>query len=314
MGGNAANAILAINSLDRYTVGQANQPLADSLVAQYSNQGQPCNSFTIQSPGALIYGYIDKIVVSQVQLQYNIPTINGNKNDTFFITQAVINQHELVTIPEGFYSPVELAAVLQSLIGQTNVGIRAQITVTFNPQDGFIFTSANAIKFYFPTLAEIETEFAQYAGLELANNVLKTYRLLGLNHINAFPHALQISQDYPNFLYTPYIDIYSDILTNYQKVKDTNTSVSKPKGLIARIYLSGTGQIVPTTLTSALGSYAFVMTADLNTPKTIRWSPDVAVPSIDFQVRDQYGDLIPTGTSGRYNTEFQMSLLCIEND
>jgi hypothetical protein len=53
------------------------------------------------------------------------------------------------------------------------------------------------------------------------------------------------------------------------------------------------------------------MTADLNTPKVIQWSPDVAVPSIDFQLRDCYGDLIP-GDVERYPTEFQMTLLCIE--
>ena len=121
----------------------------------------------------------------------------------------------------------------------------------------------------------------------------------------------QISFEYPNFLYTPYIDIYSDVLTNYQNIKDTNTSVSKPKGLIARVLLSGAGNIQITTDANALGSTPFVITVDLNTPKVIQWSRDVAVPSIDFQLRDCYGDLIP-GDKERYPTEFQMTLLCIE--
>ena len=34
------------------------------------------------------------------------------------------------------------------------------------------------------------------------------------------------------------------------------------------------------------------MTADLNNCKVIKWTPDVAVPSIDFQLYDQYSDLI----------------------
>jgi hypothetical protein len=125
------------------------------------------------------------------------------------------------------------------------------------------------------------------------------------------PPTTQISFDYPNFLYTPYIDIYSDVLTNYQNIKDTNTSVQKPKGLVARIYVSGTGQIQITGSTSALGTAPFVMTSDLNSPKVIRWSPDVAVPSIDFQLLDQYGDFIPGGAQG-FSTEFQMTLLCVE--
>jgi len=121
----------------------------------------------------------------------------------------------------------------------------------------------------------------------------------------------QASTNYPNFLYTPYIDIYSDILTNYQTVKDTNTTVNKPKGLIARVYLSGVGQHQSTTSVSALGTASFTMTADMNVPKIIRWSPDVAVPSIDFQLVDQYGDQIPGADRG-FSTEFQITLLCIE--
>ena len=128
---------------------------------------------------------------------------------------------------------------------------------------------------------------------------------------NSIPAVNQTSFDYPNFLYTPYIDIYSDVLTNYQNIKDTNTSIPKPKGLVARIYVSGTGQIQTTGSISALGTEAFVMTSDLNTPKVIRWTPDVAVPSIDFQLLDQYGDLIPGPEQG-YSTEFQMTLLCVE--
>jgi hypothetical protein len=123
----------------------------------------------------------------------------------------------------------------------------------------------------------------------------------------------QISYEYPNFLYTPYIDIYSDVLTNYQNIKDNNTSIAKPKGLIARILLSGVGNPQFTTETSALGCTPFVMTADLNSPKVIRWSPDVAVPSIDFQLIDCYGNFIP-GDVERYPTEFQMTLLCVEED
>jgi hypothetical protein len=129
---------------------------------------------------------------------------------------------------------------------------------------------------------------------------------------------IQESIGYPNFLYTPYIDILSDVLTNYQTVKDTNTSTFKPKGLIARVYLSGNGSLQPTEYapnvsgsSRALGSTPFTVTADLNSPKVIRWNPDVAVPSVDFQLRDCYGDLIPTTEDG-YNTEFQMTLLCVE--
>ncbi len=136
-----------------------------------------------------------------------------------------------------------------------------------------------------------------------------------MNFQNSFPETQQYSRVIPNFLYTPYIDFYSDVLTNYQNMKDTNTSVAKPKGLIARVYLSGNGNLQDQTATMALGSAPFVVTADMNSPKIIRWSPDVAVPSIDFQLRDCYGDLLPTSPdTDALSTEFQMTLLCVEDE
>jgi hypothetical protein len=73
---------------------------------------------------------------------------------------------------------------------------------------------------------------------------------------------------------------------------------------------------------SSLGSSPFVLTYDLNNPKVINWSRDTAINSLDFQVRDCYGELLfcSLPSSGlvesylgeAFNTEFQMTLLCIE--
>ena len=175
------------------------------------------------------------------------------------------------------------------------------MTVTFLPRDGFQFVSTANIPFYFPDPSNRTNSTVIY----------KTYRLLGMTIANSLPAVNQTSFDYPIFLYTPYIDFYSDILTNYQTIKDTNTSVAKPKGLVARLYVSGVGQNQITNGTSALGTAPFIMTADLNSPKVIKWSPDVAVPSIDFQLLDQYGDLIPGAPEG-FSTEFQITFLCLE--
>jgi len=309
----APNAILAINSLDRYITGSASQPFARYLIGEYENEPPYSNNFILQSPGALIYGYIERIVVSQIQIQCNIPTVNVDLNDKLFITADAGAVDYQITIPYGYYNGEELAAAIQSLLTNT-AGISAlAIDVTYSPRDGFIFqsTSVPALAFYFPSLAEI----ANIPGVTAADitNALKTYRLLGITigQSEVAPSTSQTSSQWPNFLYTPYIDFYSDVLTNYQTVKDTNTSVAKPKGLIARVYLSGNGNVQSTTPTAALGTQPFIVTADLNSPKVIKWSPDVAVPSIDFQLRDCYGDLIP-GPTAQYSSEWQMTLLCVE--
>ena len=292
------------------TSSSANQPTSNALVGQYRNLPPYCNNFTISSPGALIYGYINKIILSQIQVQYNIPTICFGRNNSLPIAWNAGANYVVLTIPFGFYSPDELAAAVQSLIAATPSLTPLQLTVAFSERNGFTFTSGNATIFSFPSvdlLLSLNFNFNQI------NTILKTYKTFGINFENSeiTNQSVQTSYEYPNFLYTPYIDIYSDVLTNYQAIKDTNTSTAKPKGLIARVLLSGVGTPQYTTGTMALGSTPFVMTADLNTPKVIQWTPDIAVPSIDFQLRDCYGELIP-GDLERYPTEFQMTLLCVE--
>jgi hypothetical protein len=288
-----------------YSLTNAITPTSNSLIGQYTNIEPYSNNFLISSPGALIYGYLNKLIVSQIQLFYNIPTVSFSKNDVFIIALPVGPTYVPITIPYGFYPPSDLAAALQSLINANPTLTPLNMTVTFDARDGFTFTSVASSNFYFPNPATVTGNPQQL------ERIYKTYRLLGITLSNNVAETFQVSSVYPNFLYTPYIDIISDVLTNYQDVKDSTTATSKFKGLIARVYLSGTGNIQSTSNNNSLGIEPFVMTADLNTPKIIQWSPDVAVPSIDFQLYDQYSELIPGPAEG-FSTEFQMTLLCIE--
>jgi len=60
-----------------------NQPVQSSLLNSYQSSPPFANNFTISSPGALIYGYMNKLIVSQIQVQYNVPTVNQEMNDFF---------------------------------------------------------------------------------------------------------------------------------------------------------------------------------------------------------------------------------------
>lgn len=278
------------------------------------------NDFSLQNGGALIYGYITKIAVSQIQVQYNVPTVIKGLNDSFriFVAGGPANGYEIV-IPYGFYYADELAAMLQTLIRAADAVRFAGLLVTFFPRNGFVFnnTAAN-LNISIPSLLQLQLSF-QF-NETARNRLLKTLQLLGLAFDNETPRLIQNSTNRPNFLYTPYIDFYSDTLTSYQTVKDTNTSVKSPKGLVARVYLSGVGGIATNGAIAELGrsvgllgTEPFVVTADLNFPKIIRWTPDVTVTTIDIQVRDCYGDLLPGYEQG-FSTEFQMTLLCTEGD
>ena len=294
-----------------YLTSKGQAPTSNALVAAYQDSLPYCNDFTIQSPSALIYGYIQRIVVSQIQVQCCIPTVCLGKNDLLLITSVGTGTTYRITIPWGFYTGAELAAALDAIFAATPGLADLSIAVTYQPLHGFVFESKAVPpkQFYFPSSSRI-------ANADI-DNALKTYRLLGItvrqSEVPGIPQTTQTSGQFPNFLYTPYIDFYSDILTNYQTIKDTNTSVAKPKGLVARVYLSGNGNVQTTTSIDALGSRPFVVTADLNSPKIIKWTPETTIPSIDFQLRDSYGDFIP-GPLENYSTEFQMTLLCIEGE
>jgi hypothetical protein len=338
------NAILAINSLDRYT--KASQPIVipnppypdivlsspalngTALVSQFLNKGQQCNNFTIQSPGALIYGYIKKIQISQTQLQYNIPTVIPDKNDYIqFYSGNSEDGYDFnqIRIPYGYYTPEELSAAIQIKIRELDP-IFASFEVTYSPFRGFTFnTYSNGLLIYFVPIVDV----VEFVTSELTATVLRSYRLIGMNELNAAEstaNEIQTSSNTPVFLYTPYIDVCSQTLTKYQKIKDTDSSPSKLSSIVARIYLSGAGapQAAAGDLTVfPLGSRPFTVIQDCNTPKVIRWSRDEAVNTLDFQLYDQYGDLIyqQEGRPGTdytegdvYFTEFQMSLMCIEGE
>jgi len=334
------NAILAVNSLDRYNQNQGlnGQPdsFGGSLVNQYNLQGQECNDFQVGGFSALIYGYIKYIAISQVQFKYNVPTVIPERNDGLWIANSV--QADFVTIPYGYYKPEELASVLEILISTTNVAILAGgITVTYEATANYFrFTSANNgsnPQFYFPTLAEIETITGSVLNFNAQQNALRTYLLLGINVNNSFLSLTQTSETLPQFLYTPYVDIFSTALTKYQRIKDNTTSASSDSTLVARVYLSGvgvpqniageqsintfSGGITPVPITNnayPLGSRPFYITQDCNTPKVIKWSKDETVYALDFQLRDQYGELLFTryGASNVFYSEFQMTLMCVE--
>lgn len=358
------NAILAISSTDRYIkntntgtaidpntgqtiiVTQANQPTSNFLETQFLGEPPYSNDFSITAPNALINGYIDRIVVSQIQLQYYLPTVIPGRNDTLFIFLEESPDSEIydeydISLPYGFYSPVELAAMLQVRL---NADTGSTFTVTYSETSvgggyvGYNIRNTQNREFCFAGVEYLNDNYEA----NTVNIALKTYRLFGMNTSNASDdiispgfkaQLLQGSSVAPVFLYTPYIDIYSDALTNYQNLKDADSSTSKRKGMLARIYLSGVGSpqfttdsyIDPntgatTTLSDSLGSKPFVLTYDLNSPKIIQWTDQSAINSLDFQMRDFYGDLLFVRTEEPvigyaqeiYNTEFQMTLLCIE--
>jgi hypothetical protein len=319
------NAILAINSLDRYLGVETFANSTTSALYQEYLQDPPYSSdFNIQSGGALIYGYMYKLILSQVQYQCNIPTVCTDRNDTFWIQDATTGSFYQIIIPYGFYTPDEMASVLQVLIRQTDiVNASPNFTVSYRntngEQGGFAFESNNDEIYSFPSVETLIDDFIITPDTAYnINRSLKAYKLLGITQSNIQPRSSQYSSTRIKWLYTDFVDIISSNLTKYQVIKDTDTSIKKQDSIVARIYLTGVGVDQQVRSTDTLGSRPFSVVQDMNSPKVMRWSRDEAVNNLDFQQRDQYGDFIFVGSEGGintldiYNSEFQMTLLCVE--
>jgi hypothetical protein len=325
-------AELHINSLDRYnstpTLSQTKVQLAADVLKLAGSYNYSSTDCVIQPPGrAMLYGYFDRIALTEMQLFVRIPTIVTGVNNTFFLT---INPGGVgtpvtyqFTMPGGYYTPTLLASGMQTIIraASTNLTTPNSFTVTApsNPanipasglvQTGFILATgtSDTIVFNYPAATD-----------PLYINAFKFYRLIGTNQLSftGFPSNIPTPTLYtfsPNFLPTDYIDIVSKALTNYKDVKDSNSNEQSVQGVIARIYLTDsiTSGSTNTSLTdpNPLGSAPFSFTKRWIVPNYCQWSPNQTINQVDIKLLDMWGDpIFWTNTIACANTEWQMTVL-----
>lgn len=307
-----ASALFNINSIDRYA-SSANP------VAQYAPITTPPTSATGLIPYAnnynmslgrpLLSGYFTRLGVTQVQLDWEIPTIVNNVNDALYMLNDTSGTSINITLTPGFYNGTTLAAMIQTrlIAGWATAGAPIPgLTVTYQSStNSLTFSAGGAISFHFA----IPTAYAQL-GANPPSRWLKTFNSLGLSYRNTQTAPGQLTNSI-KLIYTSYIDIISRKLTQYMRVKDSETSWNPDTAVLCRIYLTPPNQrLIADASGNGLGSQPFTLCVDPNTPKHIKWSPDQFVYDFDIQVNDEFGDLLPW--SQAYPFEFQMTLLASE--
>ena len=332
------SAELHVNSLDRYnstpTQSQTLVQLASDVLEVTGDYNYSATDCVIQAPGrSMLYGYFNRIAITEMQLFVRIPTIITGVNDQFVLSVSLTGASPFVpqtfTVPPGYYTPSLLAVALQTLIraNATNLTTAASFLVTAPTtpatipasgaiQTGFNFSTATSdtIKFAVPTVGSTRANQLR---------VWKFYRLIGTNFLSfsgtpAFIPTSTIGTFSPNFLPTDYIDVVSKALTNYKDVKDSNTNEQAPQGVLARIYLTDNAVNAASTTTSysdpnAVGGAPFSFTKKWNNPNWCQWSPNQAINQLDFKLLDMWGDtLFWNNQTSCANTEWQMTLVASE--
>lgn len=281
-----ASAWLNIDSEDRYT--DINQKIQNPI---------PANDFRIQKKQALLYGIFKRVGVSQIQLQYRVPSIVTGQNDTFLLYDQTNNDYYPVTIPEGFYSATTLAAAIQMAV----------LAIPMNPFTAFTCVYSTLFGGFLMTNSAVDMALRYQPGTPASDANINLWRRTWETLGACFQDASgSFATGTPQLLYTKYIDIVSDRLAKFQRVKDADTLITNKTNIVARIYLTAPNTRVDP---SASGG-PFDLTWDPNTPKHSTWSTEEAIYELDFRMYDERGELLYWTECS--NTEFQISILASE--
>jgi hypothetical protein len=326
---------LHLDSLDRYTLstvpyvttlnGGGSQNDAKLLGPLYSTAFLPAtNNCVIQTKRNLIYGYMSRIALTQMNLSYRVPTVTAST--TNFIGNNTIgvvvngSPPRVCTITPGFYTSEGLATAFQSALRNTDALLNAATvtpvssqTVGFAAaiQTGYIVNSGSASVFI--SFTRLNTSTATLA------NSTRAFRLLGINTGGTWGSqvASQLTTlGVPNLLPTDYVDVVSQALTNYKDTKDANSSVQSPGSVLGRIWLTEDSSINGQTATNGYPDPNLLGAAPMNFYKTwynpnwSQWSPNQAINTVDVTLLDMWGQ--PLFWSPTYQTEWSATVTVTE--
>ena len=312
---------LHLDSLDRYLPGMLvtnsiftnfpNQNVAKLAGPLLLNSSLSGTNVVIQAARPLVYGYFGRVALTQFCLKYQQPTIRTGYNDVFSIALATtaggpVFASANITLPEGYYTLLDLAAELQVQLRASNPAMNAS-TVTApggvgNAKgDGFLVNTGSAFVFMAVLLATGVSEAIQLQRLRCLRTLGFTRPMLGYPDLNtgaqtsgAPTYYLSASGSAPNLLPTDYVDVVSTALTNYKDAKDANSSVGSPGAVIARIWLTEGTVNQSSTPEDPLyvGSAPLTVTKTWSNPNWSQWSPNQTINAVDIRLLDMYGDTL----------------------
>ena len=329
-------AELHLSSLDRFNsspgVSQTLSQLSFDLNTTqiYNKSSSQC---VINTQRSLLYGYFNRIALTEMQIYLRVPTIITGVNNIFIIqnTPGGVGTpvSYTITVPQGYYTTSSLAGTLTAQIraAVSNLTTPGSFTVTGPNTNATALTSGQLqTGFVFNTGTTDTIVFIAPTGLSQAQTlaIWKFHRLIGTNALGFtgwpgnIPTPVLVTPNV-NWLPTDYIDIVSKALTNYKdNAKDTNSSEAAPQGVIGRIYLTdvytsvttGTGYADP----NCIGSGPIVFTKKWNNPNWSQWSPNQSLNSIDITLLDMWGNPLYYDNSATMagETEWQMTIVASE--
>jgi hypothetical protein len=369
-----ASAFFNINSIDRYA--SKENPTSQFAYILQTVQQQNANgasSYQMNSQRNLMSGYFHRLCVTDVNIQWNIPTINSQNyifNLSIRNTSTTVVVSKNIALRAEYYTFTELATQLKEAIifaFSSTVNAVPDFNVTWLDTatgSGYSYefsTEDNDLQMFFGK--ELLTDASGNAinclpgqsYTQAKRAMYKLYMMIGITAawigLSQITTVVIATPTYPTLIYTSYIDIISNRLSQFMRVKDSETTFQADTNVITRIYLTNQGMITsPTAVTKpiantsglvqgesivletltqhdvyAVGSRPMILNYCPNTPKYIKWDPEQSIIDFDIRVIDEFGDIVPWSQFTQYSPphtnqtyfteffEFQLTVLCSES-
>lgn len=297
----ADNGHFCLNSADRIT-GTAIQP-----------NNQPYNNFIISPGYPILQGNFGSVRLAEVRFPWCIPNVNTYNNILLVLVNGVSYP---VPVNIGFYNGESLATELNNSItgagGYPGAAIPAgqQPTVAYDNNGSFTIT---------PQAGDTVAVGPNIDPANLQNypaNLKCLAQLMGFANQQWFvPGAVgaAISGGFAPMLYTDYVDICSDVMTQYQDQGDVSTFPASKRHIICRLYIADEISLTSETNTGAPiipGEAPFMIHRQFKNPKIMRWNGQNSIDRIDIQLFDDAGNPLFTPVRGVPN--FQITFLASE--
>lgn len=308
-----SSALFCMSSADRYR----------TIQERRANDTSPFR-FTITKNESLLNGFFSRIALTEVRFPWTVPNVSSDANtNKIQITSGNIT--DVITVPNGFYTPGELANSITQLWNSSYPSV--QILLDFSNSQGFFALSAvNPV-----ANVTIQPDPAN------TSNQKQLFDIMNWRPTSGTPSLVKFSS-VPSMRWTDYIDIVANQLTYNQDLKDSS---SQPifRDLICRVYLdepmisdatyedtqvsSVNNAVPPITTTTPLAGYGaklngvrpFTIYRQFQTPKYIKWNKTQPIGQVQFEIYDDQGralaDFIPA-TSYLPGNDWNITMLVSE--
>jgi hypothetical protein len=312
---NPSSSLFCVSSADRYK----------DIAARREFITTPFR-FTITKNESLLNGFLSRIALTEIRFPWTLPNVSlAAGTNSITITQGAVT--DTITIGDGFFTPVELAAQITTVWNALHAA--TPIAMTFLGGDGYFALTSSP-----PGAADV----AIAPNAAITTGYKQLYDLMAWpSPSSTTPAATQFS-GVTSLRWTDYIDIVCSQLTYNQDLKDTS-SQKIVRDMLCRVYLDETmisdasymnnlNTIVtttdgtPSTITTPLVGYGgkqngvrpFILYRQFQTPKYIKWSKIQPIGQVQFEIYDDQGRCLADFLPAEYtpSNDWNITMLASE--